>query len=93
MKTYRVYILKCNDWSYYTWVTNNLEKRIREHNNSNNIQSYTYNKRPIIPVYHEETSDIKAAIQREKQIKWRSRKKKEMLIQWRFDELTTYWKE
>jgi putative endonuclease len=69
MKTYWVYILECKDKSYYTGVTNNLERRIHEHNNSSNIYSYTYDRRPCIIVHHEETSSIKDAIAREKQIK------------------------
>jgi len=32
MKYYYVYILKCADNSYYTGVTNNIERRIAEHN-------------------------------------------------------------
>jgi putative endonuclease len=32
MKTYFVYILKCSDDSFYTGITNNLDKRIYEHN-------------------------------------------------------------
>ena len=32
MKLYYVYIVKCSDNSYYTGVTNDLERRINEHN-------------------------------------------------------------
>ena len=85
MKSYRVYIIQWSDWTYYTGVTNNLERRIIEHNKSTNIKSYTYTKRPRKLVYKEETQDINDAIQREKQLKWRSRMKKELLIQWDFE--------
>ncbi|MEI8253022.1 MAG: GIY-YIG nuclease family protein [bacterium] len=29
-----VYIVRCNDKSFYTGITNNLDKRIYDHNNS-----------------------------------------------------------
>lgn len=87
MKAYRVYILKCNDWSYYTWVTNDLEQRINEHNHWENTNSYTNNRRPVKLVYSEEWWSIQDAIQREKQIKWWSRRKKEILISWKFENL------
>lgn len=36
MKIYYVYIVKCSDNSYYTGFTNDLEKRINEHNDGLN---------------------------------------------------------
>jgi len=29
---YKIYILKCSDNTLYTWITNNLKKRLRQHN-------------------------------------------------------------
>jgi putative endonuclease len=82
MKKYEfyLYILKCADKSYYTGVTNDLEKRLSEHKNTNNMKSYIYHKRPFKLVYIEVFNDIREAISREKQIKGWSRKKKEALI-------------
>jgi putative endonuclease len=77
---YYVYILECADKSYYTGVTNNVEGRLWEHNNSLNKTSYTYNRRPVILKYCESFQDIKQAIAWEKQIKGWSRKKKEALF-------------
>jgi putative endonuclease len=35
-KTYFVYIVKCSDESYYTGMTNNLDRRLTEHNSGIN---------------------------------------------------------
>ena len=80
MKFYYVYILKCSDDSYYTGVTNNLEKRFKEHNSGEVKTSYTHNRRPIIIVFSQQFNDINQAIALEKQIKGWSRRKKEALI-------------
>src|SRR6185295_393950 len=80
MKNYYVYILPCSDGSYYTGVTNNLSRRVDEHENGNNTNAYTFNKRPLKLVYHAVFNDIVHAISSEKQIKKWSRKKKEALI-------------
>jgi putative endonuclease len=84
MKDYFVYILKCSDDSYYTGVTNNLEKRINEHQ-SGIIKGYTSKRLPIRLLFSERFSDINQAIKFEKQIKGWSRKKKEALINRDFD--------
>jgi len=84
MKDYFVYILKCSDDSYYTGVTNNLEKRINEHQ-SGIIKGYTSNRLPIRLVFSERFTDINQAIRFEKQIKGWNRKKKEALISRNFD--------
>lgn len=73
---YFVYILKCNDDSFYTAVTNNLEKIIYEHNHSLDDSTYTYNKRPVKLVFYEAFKDVHQAIAFEKQVKF-TRKKKE----------------
>ena len=87
MKSYFVYILKCSDESYYTGITNNLEKRIAEHNFGEDKYSYTYNRRPVELVYSQYFAEAAIAIRREKQIKGWSRAKKEALIRGDFDEI------
>ncbi len=84
MKDYYVYILKCSDESYYTGVTNNLERRLFEHN-SGIIKGFTSSRLPVELVFAERFSDISDAIRFEKQIKGWSRKKKEALIKRDFD--------
>ncbi|MGV0965422.1 GIY-YIG nuclease family protein [Empedobacter falsenii] len=46
-KIYYVYIIKCSDNSYYVGVTNNLQKRINEHNDGIDSMSYTFSRRPV----------------------------------------------
>lgn len=87
MKTYYVYILKCNDKSYYTGITNNLAKRVVDHQSGVNINCYTYSRRPVQLHYYEYCYDVRQAIAREKQIKTWSRKKKEALIQENWSQL------
>lgn len=40
-KQYHVYILKCSDESYYTGITNNIDKRIQEHKEGIDRKCYT----------------------------------------------------
>lgn len=79
MKDSFVYILKCSDDTYYTGVTNNLERRFDEHN-SGVIKGYTSSRLPVRLVYSQRFTDINDAIRFEKQIKGWNRKKKEALI-------------
>lgn len=80
MKTMYVYLLKCSDKSYYIGVTNNLERRLIEHNDGININCYTFSRRPIELAFYEIFDNTKKAIAFEKKIKGWSRKKKEALI-------------
>jgi putative endonuclease len=74
------YILKCKDGTYYTGWTNNLEKRIKDHNDGNGAK-YTKPRRPVILVYHEVFATKEEAMRREYAIKRMTRKEKEQLIQ------------
>lgn len=63
----------------YIGVTNNIERRLYEHKNKL-LEGFTkkYNVNKL--VYYEITGDVKAAIQREKQIKsWRREKKNQLV--------------
>ena len=87
MKTYFVYIIKCSDDSYYTGFTNNLDRRMIEHNEGKNKDCYTFDKRPIELVWFETFNDVLNAIAIEKQIKGWTRVKKEALIKEDWDKL------
>lgn len=87
MNEYYVYILQCNDESYYTGVTNDYEKRVSEHQCGIDPQCYTYKRRPVKLVHLEKYSEIWDAIRREKELKGWNRKKKHTLIQKRFESL------
>lgn len=87
MKRYYVYILKCSDSSYYTGFTNNIERRLNEHNYGLNKDCYTFNKRPLQLVFCTEFNDVYQAIAFEKQVKGWSRKKKEAIINNNWEDL------
>jgi putative endonuclease len=87
MRRYYIYILQCSDNSYYTGVTNDIEKRFHEHQEGLIEGCYTHNRRPLQLMHVEEFTDIIEAISREKQIKGWSRQKKEALINGDFEGL------
>lgn len=87
MKSYYVYIAKCADESYYTGVTNDLERRLAEHNSGKDSGSYTFTRRPVEIVFSYEFKDVRQAIAFEKHVKGWSRKKKEEIIEDRWDDL------
>ncbi len=80
MKKYFIYILRCRDGSYYTGVTYNVEKRFYEHQSGLITSCYTHGRRPVKLVAVETFQKISTAIDREKQIKGWSRRKKQALI-------------
>jgi len=75
-----VYILECADKTLYVGCTNNLEKRIRQHNESKGGAHYTKIRRPVILKYSEEFKTLGEARAREAAIKRLSRSKKLALI-------------
>ncbi|MEK7452677.1 MAG: GIY-YIG nuclease family protein [Patescibacteria group bacterium] len=77
---YNVYILKCSDKSLYTGSTNNIEKRLNEHNNLKNGAKYTKARRPVFLVYKENCKTLGEARNREAEIKKMRRSEKIKLI-------------
>lgn len=78
---YYVYILvNKNKNVIYTGVTNDLIRRVYEHKQHFDKKSFTSKYHVTNLVYFEETSDVRAAIEREKQIKGWNRMKKLFLI-------------
>ena len=73
---YFVYILECADASLYVGCTNNLEKRLEQHNSSNYGAHYTKTRRPVKLLYSEQHQTLKEARGREIELKgWRREKK------------------
>ncbi len=73
---YFTYILKCSDKSLNVGCTNNLERRIEQHNSSKSGAHYTKIRRPVILLYSEKFSTLIEARRRETEIKgWRREKK------------------
>lgn len=73
-------MLRCSDKTFYTGVTNNLERRLKEHKVGYDKNSYTYYRRPVELVYYEMFSNYLLAIEWETRIKKWSSKKKAALI-------------
>jgi putative endonuclease len=82
-----VYKLKCRDVSYYVGVTNDIQRRLSEHNEGADPECYTFRRRPVELVFCERFEDPMKAIALEKQLKGWSRKKKEALIARNWDKL------
>ena len=87
MKSYFVYILECSDKSYYTGMTNEVERRVAEHQYGLNPKCYTYKRRPVTLKFVEQFNDVNQTIAREKQIRGWTRRKKEALMVQDFDRL------
>ena len=77
---YFVYILECSDKSLYTGVTNDLKRRVLEHNTSIKAAKYTRARRPVKLVYFEEKENLSQACKREVGIKKLKRLEKLTLI-------------
>ena len=75
-----VYIVKCNNNSYYTGICFNLKSRIKAHNDGKYKGSFTKGRLPVKLVYWEKSANKYEAAKREKVIKDSSRIKKEILI-------------
>ena len=79
-RTYYVYILASDSRELYVGVTNDIYKRVSQHRSGLDPNSYTAKHRTFRLVYCESTSDVLAAIRREKQIKgWTRRRKIELI--------------
>lgn len=85
MKGY-MYILRCADDSFYTGSTNNLERRIQQHQKGEGA-NFTRKHLPVELVYFEEYNRVDEAFYREKQVQGWSRKKKEALIKGELNKL------
>ena len=77
---YFVYIVKCKDKTYYTGYTNNIEKRLKAHNDGKGAK-YTRVRLPVQLVYKETYETKSEALKREYAIKKLTRTQKEKLIQ------------
>lgn len=74
-----VYIVECSDRSFYTGITNDLGRRVEQHNAGQGAR-YTRGRRPVFLRYHELQPDRSRASTREREIKALSRQGKQELI-------------
>ncbi|MDV6378954.1 GIY-YIG nuclease family protein [Sporosarcina sp. GW1-11] len=73
------YVLECQDGSYYAGYTNDLERRLRVHNEGKGAK-YTRGRLPVHYVYHEGYETKRQAMQKEYQFKKLNRSQKEQYI-------------
>ena len=79
---YYVYILSNEtNVAIYIGVTNDLIRRVREHRDRIDPESFTARYGIHKLVYYEQTSDVRSAIEREKQLKGWNRRRKNRLIE------------
>lgn len=79
--TYFVYVLASDTRELYIGVTRDLERRLAEHRSGYDPDSYSSRHSTTRLVYFETTTDVSAAIRREKRLKRLSRQRKLRLIE------------
>lgn len=77
--SWTIYILKCADTSLYTGITNDLPRRIAQHESGKGAK-YTRHRSPLVLVYEEASENRSEASKREAAIKKLSRAGKMALI-------------
>ncbi len=76
-----IYILECCDGTFYTGITCDLSRRIKQHNTSPTLGAkYTRIRRPVVLMYSEEVETRSLAGKREREIKKLPRASKQKLI-------------
>lgn len=81
MNYYVYFLTNKNNRVLYVGVTNDLIRRIYEHKNQLDQNSFTAKYHVNKLVYYEQTSDVRSAIEREKQIKSWNRERKNKLVE------------
>lgn len=74
-----LYIIECSDGTFYTGITNDLSRRLLQHNDGS-ASRYTRVRTPVKLLYQEECAGRSEALIKEAAIKALSRKEKESLI-------------
>jgi len=77
--TFRAYILRCSDDSYYTGHTDDLDRRIAQHQ-AGEVEGYTHTRRPVALMWSQDFASRIEALEAERRIKGWARAKKEALI-------------
>jgi putative endonuclease len=94
-RTFYVYILASESRELYVGITNNLIRRIAEHREGSDPYRYVFRHPRARLVHVEAAGRARDAIQREKQLKGWSRRKKLALIEKtnpRWEDLAAFWK-
>ena len=74
-----VYILRCADNSFYVGLTQDLNTRVKAHNDGRGA-AYTFKRRSVRLVYSEKFESESKGVERERQLKRWSHSKKEALV-------------
>lgn len=74
-----VYILKCADGTFYTGITTDIKRRVKEHNSSSLGAKYTRGRRPVKLIYSLELKNKSLAAKEECRIKKMTKKEKKIL--------------
>lgn len=74
-KQWILYILECKDGTYYTGITDDLERRLAAHSSGKGAK-YTRGRGPLVLRYTERCTDRSAALRRECEIKKLRREQK-----------------
>jgi putative endonuclease len=77
---YYVYILRCADDSFYVGSAQDLNSRVKAHNDGRGA-AYTFKHRPVHLVYSEIFDSEIVAVTRERQLKRWSHEKKQALVE------------
>ncbi len=78
--SWHLYVLRCCDGTFYTGITNNLARRLWQHNKGT-ASRYTRSRTPVTLIYHERCDGRSNALKKEYQLKVLSRTEKEEYIQ------------
>jgi putative endonuclease len=79
LSTWFVYMLRCADNSLYTGITNNLEKRLKTHNEGKGAK-YTRGRGPVVMVYQKECESKSDALKQELAMKKLTTEQKRRLL-------------
>lgn len=74
-----LYVLECCDGSFYTGVTNDIDRRLLAHQKGA-ASRYTRTRRPVVLVYREECGTRSQSLARECAVKSLSRQRKDELV-------------
>lgn len=80
MSVHWVYVIECDDGSFYTGYTTDVERRVREHDRGEGAK-YTRGRTPVELVHAEQFESKSGAMSREYAIKQLSRAEKERLVE------------
>jgi len=79
--SWHVYILECADGTFYTGSTSDVERRVKEHNESPVGAKYTKARRPVTLRYVSAHENRSEALKEEARIKSLARREKAALLE------------